>query len=322
MDWESHVILEDDESHFFGPDIPIRRIEEQGRTFYEKAKELSKHKDYQESNNFIDKALDIYYGIFTEEYPELFNIFIAKGKNYLGLKDFDKSLECYHKAVSIINGWRKDNRLEVLTAFQEMAKASVAKNDYEHAHQYYDKCLELIATDADRYHDIYIDILDDLAHMFQVKGDPKLSLDYHYKALACIDNYYVGDQPRKARILTHIAELWRDLGEPAESLRCATVAKELFEKSPASHDPPELSWCYNTIGWALLDQGKYDEALNHFKKSVDIEIKMFGREHAELKPAFQGMKNVFEKTGKSEEDLKFEDEIEKSEEKAKEMKNM
>lgn len=308
QDWESTVILEDDGSGFYGPEIPLRRIEEQGRTFMNEGFQLSKHKSYRESNSYIDKALDIFEGTFGEEYSELYELFRTKAMNFLAMKKYDEVFEWYQKALRQAHK-NPDNRFQILTAYRDLAKVHIEKGQFDQAEWYYNKCFDVIHTEIEKYHSQLTNVLSEMGDMYVKKGDLKLALQRYYEAMGDIDNMSVKDQPIKAKILTRIAEVQRKLGDHEDSLRCARLAQELFEKSSACDDPPELASCYNLLGWDLYDEGNYSEALKFFKKAIQIEIKNFGREHAELTPSWKGMKSVFEQTGNEEEARKCKESI-------------
>ncbi len=101
-------------------------------------------------------------------------------------------------------------------------------------------------------------------------------------ALGLKDNLVIKGQPFKAKILTDVAQLQRELEDPKDALRCARIAQELIRTSAASDNPPELVWCYNTIGRALQNEGKFLGALDYFQKAVDLEIKTFEQEKAQM----------------------------------------
>mgnify|MGYP002623640404 CR=1 FL=1 len=293
QDWESTVILEDD-SGFFGPDIPLRRIEERGRTYLNQAKELSSHKSFEESNGLLDRAMDAFKSTFGEEYPEIYDVYKNKAKNFFRLKSWDQGIEWYQKAVE--HSYKKlDNRSALLEYFIDRAWAHVERKEFDKAESFYKKIFDLIHNEEAKYHTQVLTALDDMAHMYHMKGDLNMALNYHYEALKRVDNLKVSDQPYKAKILTHIAQIHTELGDSGEALRCAKTALELYEKSAAIDDPAELSWCYNTIGEALNKEGNSSEADKYFEKAAELKNKIDkGDFFAEV-----GTKSFMEKTKKA-----------------------
>ena len=73
----------------------------------------------------------------------------------------------------------------------------------------------------------------------------------------------------------------------------------------------EASGMFNTVkvnknvGNVLDDMGKYEEALVHLQKGLEIKLKLLGSDHPSVAASYSSMGVVLERTGKYEEALEM-----------------
>ena len=54
---------------------------------------------------------------------------------------------------------------------------------------------------------------------------------------------------------------------------------------------------YNNIGLVYDRQGKYEEALEYYQKSLDIKIRVVGGDHPDVATSYQNLAVVYQRQG-------------------------
>ncbi len=103
-----------------------------------------------------------------------------------------------------------------------------------------------------------------------------------------------GDSPKlrycKAKTLIHFADGYRTLGDAEQSLSRAKEASALLERLVESR-PSELAWkhdllkAYRKVGDGLDEQGSVTDALNWYRRSLDIGLALTAAAAADAKTA-------------------------------------
>jgi len=249
--------------------VPLRNLEERGRTLLSQGLKASANKNFDESNSFLDKAMDIFKYAFGEEYPVIYDIFLSKAKNFTQLSRFEEADQNFHNAIEISNKFRS-NRTELLKVHIDKAWSLVQREHYDQAQYYYNKGFEIAEDGSNKYHTLLMRMLDDIAEMHHRKGELDQALEYHFRALAQVDNLSREHQPIKARILTHIAIVFEELGDNEESKIYLKMAKELFDKSTPTEEEPELAFCYSALAYSSPIKQSVGHALTLMRKTTDI----------------------------------------------------
>ena len=132
----------------FGSGKPLKMLEEEARSILNQAIEASAKRRYEESNSFLDKALDIFQNTFGEEYPELYNIFLTKGQNYAQMKDYKAADQCFSKAKELTSKFNS-NSFEVLKLYTDLAWLHTLREEFGKAEECYMKCVDMIHQGKD-----------------------------------------------------------------------------------------------------------------------------------------------------------------------------
>ncbi len=223
------------------------------------------------------------------------------GEIYEGFKDYDRSLDHYHKALAVAQISSSDSVLgrlhhrigNIYYQIQEYDKAADFFEDALRAHsEIHD--LEMQKRELIRLGDIATKL-----------GDEQRALQHQLKALALTQE--TGDPRTEARILTRIGTLYQKLGRQRTALQyyekakdtriqlgdsrgvnenllqialvestlgrfnsAVELLKEAFRISQKSEDHRMLWKAYFIMGRALQDQRRLGEALESYRKAINI----------------------------------------------------
>jgi tetratricopeptide (TPR) repeat protein len=80
-------------------------------------------------------------------------------------------------------------------------------------------------------------------------------------------------------------------------------AKEIFEvilRDTPSKNLNELSYIEHCLGWIYEEKGDFEQALTHYRKSLDIDMTYLPKDHFQLAPTYANLACLYEKQGKFE----------------------
>jgi tetratricopeptide (TPR) repeat protein len=69
--------------------------------------------------------------------------------------------------------------------------------------------------------------------------------------------------------------IFQQLGRLVEALAMGSSALEIFNKAPGDKQK-DIAGCHNNMGNSLLEQGKYDEAMQHYSSGLAISLNTEG----------------------------------------------
>ena len=67
----------------------------------------------------------------------------------------------------------------------------------------------------------------------------------------------------------------------------------------------DVAASYNNIGLVYDRQGKYEEALEYYQKSLDIKIRVVGGDHPNVATSYNNIGNVYNRQGQYERALEY-----------------
>lgn len=100
----------------------------------------------------------------------------------------------------------------------------------------------------------------------------------------------------------HLGRMYRLLGEWAQALECYERAKEIFE---AKKDEKCLAWVLSDIGYVYVLQGRWSEASESSKKSLDLSHRLGREADLFLVMALDNLGILYRKRGNYEKAMKY-----------------
>ena len=236
--------------------------------FYEKLD------NYSEALNCYDKALNIAQDLKEreEEFIYLNNI----GNIYDSIGNYIKALECLEKALILARQLKDDYYIftafnNIGTIFRSKGLTSDDKKDFDKALDYFDKCLAITKKPRDNIEEAYAYKKAEVYVLNNI-GTVCTDLENYYKSLKYFESGYekakeIEDSEAMGMILNNIGIVHYNQGNYEESTKYYERAIVLA----LGIEGKKILWeAYLEIARSYQKQKKLIEALNNYKKSIDV----------------------------------------------------
>lgn len=223
------------------------------------------------------------------------------GEIYDGFKDYERALDHYHKALDLAQLSASNSVLGRI--YHRIGNIYYQIDEFEKAREFYEDALRL--NSETKNVTMQKSELIRLGDIFSKLGKPDEALRYQLKALALTKE--AGDPRTESRILTRIGTLYQVLGRPRIALEYYREAQEkrtqigdrrgvcenllqialvrsilgdfddsvaslksAFEIAHGTDDRGMLWKAYFIMGRALQGKGRTGEALESYRKAIDV----------------------------------------------------
>ena len=234
--------------------------------YFEKAETLYESERYEESLDYLEKALELE--------PENFTFLVLNGKVLRENDQLDETIEVYLKAIEINS--------EDANAYYNLGNTYHEKELLDQAIEYYLKAIEINSEDADAYYN--------LGAAYYEKELLDQAIEYSLKAIEInsedADAYYnLGNTYHEKELLDQAIEYYLkaiainlehdsayyNLGIAYKDKGLLDEAIEAYQKAIAIN--LEHASAYYNLGIVYKDKGQQDEAIEAYQKAIAINPK-------------------------------------------------
>lgn len=196
-----------------------------------------------------------------------------------------------------------DLHVQLLTrAWQDMAETFNLQNHHGKAVEYHKKVIERRRGCFDAP-DVVV------AHSFKGMGLAFMGQLWSQEALPCYRKALVifrelrERHPLVGTVCNELGMLFRAQGQPDQALEYFEMALDVWRHNPGSDTNLELADTHNMMGYALSGMGRHKEALQHFRKSAPIGLKVLGERDPGTVKGYSNRGMLLEQTGSADEAL-------------------
>jgi len=162
-----------------------------------------------------------------------------------------------------------------------IAGVLTGQGKYEEALNNYTKALTIVENKWGNDHEQVTMILCNMGDVYRMKREYDKAIDLFKRALAIQKEKLGQDHWKTARTLMSIANVLGTQGKNEEAMeKYQQGVMPMYEKE-FGNDSVEMAGLLNNIGAILNNQGKYKDAMENFKRSLAINEKVCGKNHAE-----------------------------------------
>jgi len=221
--------------------------------------------NYPEALNWYNKALTIHEKILNKEHSDTANIYrdIAFTREYQG--DYTGALELFEKALDICKKALGPEHSDIATIYTGIALVHIRQKECDKALEWAKQALAIREKVLGKEHSDTAISYNNLAFLYQYQHKYAEALELYEKALAIYKKYLVNDHPRIATVYDNIANTHRD----------QAMRKEI------------RTWeCENALESAQVE---YKEALEWYKKALDIRERVLGKDHPDTATTYHNI---------------------------------
>jgi len=190
------------------------------------------------------------------------------GLIYKELGDYDKALEYFARSISIDKQLKDESYIlidlnNIGTTFRKKGLASEDKGDFSKALTHFKNCLKILEKSKNKKAEI--EVLNNIGTVYSDLRNHSQALDYFKIAQKKAEEN--GDTEAISTISNNLGIVYSDLGNYEESTKCYQRAIDLALKIRGG----QILWeAYLENANNFKKQGKYQEALQNYRKSIAI----------------------------------------------------
>lgn len=229
--------------------------------------------DYLNSNEYLNKALDIFNRCHTSDtlanvYHELTDTYSNIGKNFDSLADYPKALENYLKVLDIHAKAAAENIVNVnalVISYYNVGKCYFELKDYQSSVYYYTNAYEEYKNLSNRSE-------LNLANFLNNIGNSYFHLEQHENAIKYFLHAYeiYGQSPDENRV--HLEEMLTYIGTCYYSLEDYTNSIHYFNHSLEISDNKQNGTTFNSIGNGYYYLKDYNNSIAFYEKALAVRI--------------------------------------------------
>ncbi len=201
------------------------------------------------------------------------------GKAYRYSHRYDKSMDNYEMASRILNTIDSLNP-ELSDLYDKMADfCRYALKDTSAAIQYYQQAIHVLKTTFGAHQKIGR-YYESLGHLYDGLEEYQTALECYYRALDNDKRVYGENSDWIIQTNSSISSTYQDMGDFEKAIEYLQVNKSIIDQRLERDSPrgktSQYDAYYRELGDVYYLQGKYDEALNSYRKKVENKIDSYG----------------------------------------------
>ncbi len=286
--------------------------------------------DFKTASAYFNKAFEIRKKIFPKNHEEIALSYDKIGmlfhKKGLIPKAFENHKKCLEIRIQVFG----EDHITTADSYKRLAMIFTLQGKYEKAILYYNKALKIYGEIHGKNHISTAEIYSDLAKVYSHQSEYKKAEALLKKALEIRTNSNSGSRENLAYLYSTFGILYKNIGKYDASVSYYKKSLELtketnsllliysyyglgvvyghmgFNEEALHYKYKALKIClaksknnnnigliYNSIGISLKNTGNYEKALQFYKKSRDLAIEKFGKNHFHGAAAINNMANIY-----------------------------
>ncbi|ETO04601.1 hypothetical protein RFI_32795 [Reticulomyxa filosa] len=244
--------------------------------------------------DYFTKARKIRLKCLGSNHSDTITSYDCLGRIYYRKAEYNKAYKYHRKALKDFSKKIKKNQIKVALCHSHLGNVYSGKGKYDKAIKCYKKYLNIILEEFGTNHAELATSFNNLGVVYFEKGQYTISIKYHQKALNIRLKKFGEKHPSTAKSLTELGLVW------IKGKKQINKAKEYIDKAleilidDKSNDfDLDLAKSYDVLGLILEKKGANEEAIQYFKKSLEIKLKTLNDDHPCVGWSFHYLANAF-----------------------------
>lgn len=243
---------------------------------------------YDDARQNLSEALEVFR---DEEAAPSANC--ARALNYLGLlhqdlDEYDESQAVLEEGLKIAGERFGTSHEEFADLLNSMGLLHWRKADDDQSNHYYYRALESYSNSIGEENYRYAETIDNIGINLQRMGEFEKAAEHHERSIAMREKCLGADHPDIGYGLLNLATARARLGDDRTYEELATRAITMFQNGYGEYSP-ETALAISNLGTHYLEQFRYKEAHDKFKRSLEIREKIYGPDHVRLTASLKNM---------------------------------
>lgn len=192
---------------------------------------------------------------------------------------YAEALRSYQSALSIFESLLGPEHPHVAAALNNMSGAYKGLGDTENAIKVLKRALRIRQKVLGSSHPYTGSTLVNLATMYQETGNYEAALKFFEQASPIILSKVGKNHPNRALFSSNLASLHLDLGHLEKAHELLEDALLIYRRSGTPSNDINYLNAFNNMATVYHKQGKYDAAVDAYKKALDGYVDSFGDDH-------------------------------------------
>ncbi|CAF4002414.1 unnamed protein product [Rotaria magnacalcarata] len=234
-------------------------------------------------------------------YLELSHVSDEKG-------NYDLALEHAERTLHIRKEQKPVDQIRLASTLNGMGVMYKKKSDLDraissgkHLHQantltnlcIVSKDKELLPADHPRR----VNGLSNIGSIYHHRRNFEQALNFYQQALDIQDKSCPDDHLRKANTIRNIALIYRDKQDCDNALNCLNRALNMYRNVLDDKPHPSIAVCYGDIGHVYGKKGNWDQALDYYRRQLNMEELCLSIDHPHIGLHFDWIVNMLKKKG-------------------------
>lgn len=223
------------------------------------------------------------------------DIMISLGNAYKKVGDYEQSQTLLEHAFDIYMSDVSDSITpEMIEPILELASLHREQRDFGPAAHYYDRALSIMEINQISDPEVTTDLYSGYGNTMSELGNPQLAIMHLNKALSTARSSNLSDAYIRS-VRANLAQAYRRNQEYQKS---ESLYKEVLYSLPAENSATvEASAIHNNLGFLMKVQEKYDDALVHYNRALEINRFVYGETHPNTVLILNNLSALYATTG-------------------------
>lgn len=252
--------------------------------------------DYQEALYFFQKRLSLVREIFQPDSEEVATAYEDMARGYIEIANFQKAAEYSEKALEIYRQAGKEHSLNTIYLWSYIAELCMIEQNYEKAIEIYQENIQTV-LEASNESDYRLSMsYNNLGQTYEKTGRLPEALKCFVKSQELVKRYHSGDAETEITLLNNISAVYQAMGDLNQAKKSLLEAKRRCLHS-LGNTSKLMAHIYNNLATVYSDLEQWIPAEQNYKKTIEIEQKIYGKVHTQLAITYRNLAFVYLRQG-------------------------
>lgn len=252
--------------------------------------------EYQEALIFLKKRLSLVQEIFQTDSEEVSAAYEDLAHGYIENADFQRAAECSEKALEIYRRLGKEYSLDAIYLWSYIADLCMIQQDYDRAIEIYHKNIQIVMETSNESDHRLSMSYNNLGQMYEKKGQLPEALKCFLKSQELVKRYHSGDAETEITLLNNISAIYQAMGDLNQAKNTLLEAEKSCLQSLGNTNKI-MAHIYNNLATVYGDLEQWIPAEQNYKKTIEIEQKIYGKVHTQLAITYRNLAFVYLRQG-------------------------